>query len=130
MPMPAVTMWKFRADRLRDPDVREEVLRFLRFALVGGLGTVTDVGVLNLLHKAAGFSPVLGECRRVLLRSGPELHAASENYLPQPRAGYRRRQLGLFTAVSMIGLGTEPAGPARPSPVDPGPLDCPAGGPG
>ena len=103
--MPAVTMWKFRADRLRDPDVREEVLRFLRFALVGGLGTVTDVGVLNLLHKAAGFPLFWANAVGFYC-------AVAQNFLLHRRITFPNqgrdtaaRQLGLFTAISMIGLG-------------------------
>jgi len=103
--LPVLTMWKHRADLLRDPEIRAEVLRFLRFALVGGLGTITDVGILNLLHKMAGFplfwANAVGFCC-----------AVAQNFMlhrrftfPNQGRDTAARQLGLFTAISMIGLG-------------------------
>jgi putative flippase GtrA len=38
-------------------DVKAEIARFLRFALVGGIGFVIDAGLLALLHHGAGLDP-------------------------------------------------------------------------
>ena len=105
VPMPAVTMWKYRADLLRDPDVREEVLRFLRFALVGGLGTVTDVGVLNLLHKVAGLSLFWANAIGFSCAVVQNFMLHRRFTFPNQGRDTAARQLGLFTAISMVGLG-------------------------
>ena len=103
--MPAVIMWKYRANLLRDPDVREELLRFLRFALVGGLGTITDVGVLNLLHKVAGFPLFWANAVGFYCAVAQNFVLHRRFTFPNQERDTAGRQLGLFTAISMIGLG-------------------------
>ncbi|MYD89037.1 MAG: GtrA family protein [Caldilineaceae bacterium SB0662_bin_9] len=105
VPMPAVTMWKYRTDLLRDPDFREEVLRFLRFALVGGLGTVTDVGILNLLHKVAGLPLFWANAVGFYCAVAQNFMLHRRFTFPNQERDTAARQLGLFTAISMIGLG-------------------------
>ena len=38
---------------------RRETKRFLKFAIVGALGAVTDFTLLNVLVKLAGFQPIV-----------------------------------------------------------------------
>lgn len=84
---------------------QEEILRFLRFATVGGLGTITDVGVLNLCHRTFGLSLLLANTISFLA-------AVIQNFLLHrrwtfpPQTGLDTRiQLLKYTGTSLIGLG-------------------------
>lgn len=84
---------------------RRETLRFIKFAIVGALGALTDFTILILLVEAAGFLPVIaggfGFCAAVL-----------QNFLlnrwwtfPESRIQSKRRLLLKFGLVSLVGLG-------------------------
>ena len=106
---PTVNLRKLRPDLLQDPGVRDEILRFLRFALVGGLGTVTDVGVLNLLHKLAGFPLFWANAVGFYCAVVQNFILHRRFTFPDQGRDTAARQLGLFTAISMIGLGLSQA---------------------
>ena len=84
---------------------RKETKRFVKFAFVGALGSVTDFTVLNLLIVFAGFPSSLangtGFCAAVL-----------QNFLlnrwwtyPESRIHNTRQQMVKFALVSLVGLG-------------------------
>ena len=83
----------------------KETKRFVKFAFVGALGSVTDFTILNLLIVFAGFPSVIangaGFCAAVL-----------QNFLlnrwwtyPESRVRNSRRQIAKFALVSVVGLG-------------------------
>ena len=84
---------------------RKETKRFLKFAIVGALGAVTDFAVLNALVSYAGFLPVVA--------NGCGFSAAvAQNFalnrlwtFPESQMRNPRRQLGQFALVSLVGLG-------------------------
>ena len=84
---------------------RKETKRFVKFAFVGALGSVTDFTILNLLIKFAGFPSGVangaGFCAAVL-----------QNFLlnrwwtyPESRDRNTRGQMAKFALVSLVGLG-------------------------
>lgn len=86
-------------------DVRAEISRFLRHAAVGGLGTITDVGLLNLLHQAAQW-PLWGA--NALSFSAALLQAFwLHRRWTYPEVAHQnaRVQLVKFAIISVIGLG-------------------------
>lgn len=86
-------------------DLRAEISRFLRHAIVGGVGTITDVGLLNLLHQAAGWplwrANALSFC--VALLQAFWLHRRWT--YPEMADQDARVQLVKFAIISVIGLG-------------------------
>ena len=83
----------------------KETKRFVKFAIVGALGSVTDFTILNLLIKLAGFPSGIangaGFCAAVL-----------QNFLlnrlwtyPESRVRNTRRQMAQFALVSVVGFG-------------------------
>ncbi len=85
-------------------DKRAEIFRFLRFATVGGLGTLTDFGVLNLMLFALG--------QPILLSNTVSISAAIlQNYWLHRTWTFANQeqhevtsQLAKFTITSLIGL--------------------------
>ncbi len=85
--------------------MRGEFVLFLKFAFVGGLGTITDFSVLNLLHQVAGVS--LFWANTVSFST-----ALIQNFLLHRRWTFPARpqdifrvQLAKFTLICVIGLG-------------------------
>lgn len=84
---------------------RKETVRFVKFAVVGALGALTDFSILILLVEIAGVVPVIA--------SGFGFSAAVlQNFLlnrwwtfPESRAQSKRRQILKFALVSLVGLG-------------------------
>lgn len=83
----------------------KETRRFVKFAVVGALGSVTDFTILNLLIELARFPSLMangvGFCAAVL-----------QNFLlnrwwtyPESRVHSTRRQMAMFALVSLAGLG-------------------------
>lgn len=84
---------------------RQETKRFVKFAVVGALGALTDFSILNLLIRLAGFEPIVangvGFCAAVL-----------QNFLlnrlwtyPESQERNTHRQMAKFALVSLVGLG-------------------------
>ena len=86
-----------------------EVVRFLKFSVVGTLGAVIDFGVLNLLVQLAGFPKVLA--------NGCSFTAAViSNFIwnrlwvyPETRGEPLRKQFVQFLAVNVAGLAINTA---------------------
>lgn len=85
-------------------DNRREVVRFLKFAVVGGIGTVVDFSMLNLMHLAFGLPLVTANTISFCL-------AVISNFtwnrlwtFPESRQRCLWQQLGQFAAVNAVGL--------------------------
>lgn len=86
-------------------DLRAEISRFLRHAAVGGLGTITDVGLLNLLHQGVDW-PLWRA--NALSFSAALLQAFwLHRRWTYPEVAHQdaRVQLVKFAIISVIGLG-------------------------
>jgi len=84
---------------------RKEVTRFLRFAIVGAIGAVLDLGLLYLLHVGAGL-PI------VLANTCSFTAAVLSNFTwnrywtyPDSRSKPIRTQLSQFFVVNIAGWG-------------------------
>jgi putative flippase GtrA len=86
-------------------DNRKELVRFIKFAIVGAIGAVIDFGVLNLMHKAF-FWPLLWA--NTLSVSIAILSNFTWNRLwtfPESRSRRKREQLPQFALINFVGLG-------------------------
>jgi len=82
---------------------RKELVRFLKFCVVGVSGTIIDFGVLNLLIQLFGFSKVLANTCSFSLAL---LNNFTWNRLwvyPETRGEPITRQLAQFTLVNIAG---------------------------
>lgn len=86
-------------------DNRKEVIRFLKFAVVGTLGAVIDFGTLNLLIQLAGFAKVIANTCSFTV-------AVISNFIwnrvwvyPETRGDPFTRQFVQFVLVNVAGLG-------------------------
>jgi putative flippase GtrA len=84
---------------------RKEVKRFIKFALVGAAGSITDFTVLNVLVQLAGF-------RLVAANACSFTAAVIQNFMlnrrwtfPESRERHASGQLARFAIVSTVGLG-------------------------
>lgn len=85
-------------------DNRKEVVRFLKFAVVGTMGAVIDFGTLNLLVQLAGFP-------KVLANSCSFTAAVISNFIwnrlwvyPETRSDPMTKQFVQFLFVNVAGL--------------------------
>jgi putative flippase GtrA len=81
-----------------------EIVRFLKFCVVGVIGAVIDFGVLNLLVQVAGFSKVLANACSF---SAAVVSNFTWNRLwvyPETRGEPLRAQFLQFLAVNLAGL--------------------------
>jgi putative flippase GtrA len=84
---------------------RKEVKRFVKFALVGAAGSITDFAVLNLLVQLAGLPlAVANTCSFIA--------AVAQNFalnrvwtFPESRERHASGQLAQFAMVSLVGYG-------------------------
>ncbi len=96
------------ARRSGPPARAKEIERFLRFAVVGASGAVIDLGLLFMLQQTV-IPPTRG--LTVALASGIAFFTAViSNFIwtrwwvyPESRSRSMRRQLAMFTTVSVIG---------------------------
>lgn len=89
---------------LRSLHRRSEVSSFLRFATVGGLGTLTDVAVLNLLRFVFGWPILVANTISIgaAILQNYWLHRLW-TFADRPRREVKA-QLAKFTVTSLIGL--------------------------
>lgn len=83
---------------------RKELVRFVKFAMVGSIGAVVDFSVLNLAHKVFGLPLVVSN---TLSFSLAVLSNFTWNRLwtfPESRTRPIRSQLPQFALVNVIGL--------------------------
>ncbi len=84
---------------------RKEFTRFVKFGIVGLIGAVIDISILNLMYKLVGW-PLLWA--NTLSVSVAILSNFTWNRLwtfPESRSRRKREQLVQFTIVNVIGLG-------------------------
>ncbi|HSM71196.1 MAG TPA: GtrA family protein [Anaerolineales bacterium] len=85
-------------------DRKKERIRFFRFATVGAIGSLIDIGVMNLLTQVFHFPLVLGGSISFIC-------AVTNNFLgnrywtyPDSRSRRIRHQFGMFLVVNTIGI--------------------------
>lgn len=77
----------------------------LRFLLVGGVATVVDVGVFNVLHYAFGVGPLTAKVGSTLV-AGCVAFLGNRQWSFGDQQGRRvGQQAGAFVAVSLVALG-------------------------
>ncbi len=79
--------------------------RFLRFMMVGAVGTIIDFGVSNLLIHVFGFSLVLAGSISFICAVFSNFTLNRYWTYPDSRTKAIHHQLAQFTLVSVIGLG-------------------------
>lgn len=84
---------------------RKEIKRFVKFAIVGAAGSITDFTVLNLLVQVGGWSLVWANTVSFIT-------AVLQNFtlnrlwsFPESRERHVRTQLAQFALINLIGLG-------------------------
>jgi len=84
---------------------RKEVIRFIKFSVVGALGAVIDFGLLNLLVQLLGFPKVLANACSFTA-------AVISNFIwnrlwvyPETRGDPLRKQFAQFFLINVVGLG-------------------------
>jgi len=82
-----------------------ERTRFLRFMMVGAVGTIIDFGVSNLLIHVFGFSLVLAGSISFICAVFSNFTLNRYWTYPDSRTKAIHHQLAQFTLVSVIGLG-------------------------
>ena len=76
-----------------------------RFLLVGGVATVVDIGLFNLLHYAFGVGPLTAKVLSTVV-AGVVAFTGNREFSFGDQAGASvRRQVLAFTAVSLVALG-------------------------
>ena len=83
---------------------RTELIRFLKFCVVGILGAVIDFGVLNLLVQLAGFPKVLANACSFTVAVISNFTWNRLWVYPETRGEPLRRQFLQFVAVNAAGL--------------------------
>ena len=85
-------------------DKQKERTRFFRFATVGAIGSLIDIGVMNLLTQVFHFPLVLGGSISFFC-------AITNNFLgnrywtyPDSRSRRIRHQFGMFALVNAVGI--------------------------
>lgn len=84
---------------------RREAKRFIKFAIVGALGAITDFALLNVLVIFGGLPPIVANAFSFSA-------AVAQNFIlnrtwtfPESQSRAMRNQLGQFALVSLVGLG-------------------------
>lgn len=88
---------------------RREVERFVKFGLVGTLGTIVDFGVLNLLILVAGTAKFWANSCSFALAALSNFFWNRVWTFPESRERPLGRQLAQFLAVSVGGYGINQA---------------------
>lgn len=83
---------------------RKEVKRFVKFAIVGAAGSVTDFTVLNILVQFFGASLVVANTCSFILAVIQNFTLNRRWTFPESRERQAGGQLAQFAIVSMIGL--------------------------
>jgi putative flippase GtrA len=84
---------------------RQELVRFLKFCVVGTIGTAIDFGVLNLLYNVLGFHQVLSNVVSVSAATISNYTWSRFWVYPETRHQHGARKFGQFVVVSVVALG-------------------------
>ena len=92
--------WFYGLARRNKPEVK----RFVKFAIVGGIGLIIDVALLNIFERSLGMSVPLAVALAFII-------AATHNFIgnrlwvyPESRKHKKRWQMPVFLAVNAMGL--------------------------
>lgn len=83
---------------------RKEVKRFIKFAMVGAAGSITDFTVLNLLIQLAGASLILANTVSFIVAVVQNFMLNRRWTFPESRERHASGQLAQFAVVSIVGL--------------------------
>ena len=94
-------------DRLRalHSEKRQELVRFLKFCVVGTIGTAIDFGLLNLLYNVLGVHQALSNVVSVSAATVNNYTWSRFWVYPETRHQHGARKFGQFVVVSLIALG-------------------------
>ncbi len=87
------------------PRQRKEAKRFVKFATVGAIGSVTDFTVLNILVHFFGFLPVVANVFSVSTAMIQNFVLNRYWTFPESRRRQATSQLAQFVLVSVVGVG-------------------------
>ena len=98
-------------DRIRTlyTSKRQELVRFLKFCVVGTIGTVIDFGLLNLLYNVLGLHQVLSNVISVSTATVSNYTWSRFWVYPETRHQHGARKFGQFVVVSIVALGLNTA---------------------
>ena len=83
---------------------RRERVRFIKFAVVGAIGSVVDIGVMNLLTQVFHFQLVLAGSISFVCAVVNNFFGNRYWTYPDSRSKPIHRQLGMFFVVNAIGI--------------------------
>jgi putative flippase GtrA len=84
---------------------RKEVKRFVKFAIVGAAGSITDFTVLNVLVQAVG-APLFAANTVSFIAAVMQNFALNRRWtFPESQERHASGQLAQFAVVSIVGLG-------------------------
>jgi putative flippase GtrA len=84
---------------------RKEVKRFVKFALVGAAGSITDFAVLNALVLLGGFPLVVANACSFTAAVLQNFALNRRWTFPESRERHASGQIARFALVSLVGLG-------------------------
>lgn len=84
---------------------RQELVRFLKFCVVGAIGTAIDFGLLNLLYNVLGLHQVLSNVISVSTATVNNYTWSRFWVYPETKHQHGRRKFLQFVVVSLISLG-------------------------
>src|SRR5262245_31587522 len=84
---------------------KKEVKRFVKFALVGAAGSITDFAVLNFLVLVAGFPLILANACSFSAAVLQNFFLNRRWTFPESRERHASGQIARFALVSIVGLG-------------------------
>jgi putative flippase GtrA len=82
----------------------KERVRFIKFAVVGAIGSVIDIGVMNLMTQAFGFLLVVGGSISFVCAVTSNFFGNRYWTYPDSRSRPLPHQLGMFFLVNAIGI--------------------------
>ena len=85
-------------------DNRREAERFVKFAVVGAIGSVVDFTVLNILVLLVGMQPLVANPFSFIAAVLSNFTWNRLRTFPESRDRPIRRQLPMFAAVNLVGL--------------------------
>ena len=84
---------------------RQDLIRFLKFCVVGTIGTVVDFGLLNLLYNVIGLHQVLSNVISVSAATVNNYTWSRYWVYPETKHQAGARKFGQFVIVSLVALG-------------------------
>ncbi|MCB9107490.1 MAG: GtrA family protein [Anaerolineales bacterium] len=92
----------------KKPKAKKEAKRFIKYGIVGVLGTIIDFSILNFLIFVVGWSTPFGKLMANIVSTSV---AIISNFVchrawtfPESQSRKKRTQLAQFTIVSLVGL--------------------------